>query len=288
MDPIKIYQHVHHHLAEVNFRIARTEDIWDERNGKPDEPHRHNFYTILLLKQADGDHYIDFNRYKMNREQVFFVSPGQVHQIIEKQQSFGYVFMFSDEFLVRNNIPVKFIEDLNLFNDYGNTPPLSLDNKDSEKLSVYCEQMIELYQSQTKFIDQALGSLLQLFLIYCNNLCTLTSENPQVKEAGNTILKNFKQLVNEKYKQWHNTSEYAEELHVTPDHLNRVIKSLSGKTAKDYIQSRIIVAAKQLLYFSNGSFKEIAYELGFSEPGNFSAFFKKCTHMSPSQFRQKD
>ncbi|MBL4708824.1 MAG: helix-turn-helix domain-containing protein, partial [Flavobacteriales bacterium] len=58
--------------------------------------------------------------------------------------------------------------------------------------------------------------------------------------------------------------------------------------AKEYIQSRIITEAKRLLYFSKLSNKQIGYELGFGEPANFSAFFKKCTGFSPSNFLQKE
>ena len=285
MELIKTYKHVDHGEAGINFRIARMEDIWEERKGAPDVPHRHDFYTVLLIKKANGEHTIDFNAFPMSGNEVFFVGPGQVHQIVEKEKSFGFVFMFSLEFLTRNNVPLNFIEDLNLFNDYGHTPPLPLHQDELEKLTGFCIQMKELYDAPVKFIDQALGSLLQLFLINCNNLCTLSFDNTQNREAGNTILKNFKQLVNNKYSEWHGTTEYANELNVTPDHLNRVVKSLSGKTAKDYIQSRIVVAAKRLLYFSDESLKEISWELGFSEPANFSAFFKKSTGKSPSEYR---
>ncbi|VAX18427.1 Transcriptional regulator, AraC family [hydrothermal vent metagenome] len=87
--------------------------------------------------------------------------------------------------------------------------------------------------------------------------------------------------------QWHATSDYAKELFVTPDHLNRIVKLLTGKTTKEFIQSRISVEAKRMFYLSNLSIKEIGYKLGFSEPANFSAFFKKCTGKSPSTFKKK-
>ena len=160
MDLIKIYRHVHREETDVNFRIARMEDVWERRKGAPDEPHRHDFYTVLLVKKANAKHYIDFNAYEMKGSEVFFVSPGQVHQIVEKEKSYGYAFMFSVDFLSRNNIPLNFIDDLNLFNDYGHTPPLPLSEEEIVKLSGFCEQMFDLYQSPVKFVDQALGSLL--------------------------------------------------------------------------------------------------------------------------------
>ena len=104
----------------------------------------------------------------------------------------------------------------------------------------------------------------------------------------NYIITEFKKQVNEFYKTEHSIIYYANQLHVTPDHLNRIIKSTIGKTAKEYIQSRIITEAKRLLYFSKLFNKEIGFELSFNEPANFSAFFKKRTGLSPSNFQKKE
>ena len=97
----------------------------------------------------------------------------------------------------------------------------------------------------------------------------------------------FKKLIDTHYKSWHSTNQYASELHISPDYLNKIVKSQTGKTAKEHIQSRIIIGAKRLLYFTELSNKEIGFELGFSEPANFSAFFKKSVGISPSQFKSE-
>ncbi len=275
MHTIKTYEQVDRASHQVSFNIERMQDVHARRHGITDEPHRHNFYTVLLINKAVGTHYVDFNAYELGTNQVFFISPGQVHQVEEKQMSEGYALLFSNQFLIENNIPVAFIEDLNLFNDHGHTPPLDISNEEFSILQTYCESICDLNNRNLKYHEQAIGAYLKLFLIQCNNACQLTVDNTQHKEAGNSILRNFKELVNYNFDKWHQTSEYAEALHVSPDHLNRVIKSLVGKTAKEFIQSRITIAAKRMLYFSPLSTKEIAYELGFSEPAHFSSFFKK-------------
>ena len=288
MDPhLKIYRQVNHESDSAEFRISRMEELYESRQGKSDEPHRHDFYTVLLVQSAVGKHIIDFNEYDFSNFQVHFVSPGQVHQVIEKEKSFGYVLLFSDQFLINNHIPINFIEDLNLFNSYGESPPIAIDEKTFFELKGLCEEIWKWNDATVKFGEHAIGSILKLFLIECNNLCTRPGQNEQQIEAGNTILKNFKNMVDLNHHKWHLTSEYAEELNISSDYLNRTVKLLIGKGAKEYIQDRIIVEAKRMLIFSDLSTKEISFALGFEEASNFSAFFKKHVGKSPSKFRQK-
>ncbi|NJB70493.1 AraC-like DNA-binding protein [Saonia flava] len=284
---IKLYKQSEKLDQSIYFGISRMEDIHEKHKGKADDPHRHDYYTVLLVKRADGKHIIDFKEHPLKQNQVFFIAPGQVHQVIEKNKSYGFSIVFSMQFLIENNISIQFIEDLNLFNFYGNYPPLSLSKEELEKLTHFSEEMIQLYKSSNvKFSTQAIGSYLKLFFIHCNNLCSLSSNEIKHNSPAHTILKKFKNLLNDKHQEWHGTAQYANALNITSDHLNRTIKSLVGNTAKEMIQSRIIIAAKRLIYFTDLSSKEIGYQLGFSEPANFSAFFKNCTGVSPSDFKK--
>lgn len=283
---IKAYQNIHPEDANLSFDIKRMEDIYDVSKGQADEPHRHAYYTVVLVKQAKGKHLIDFHEFDLAAQQVYFVSPGQVHQIIESERSLGYALTFSPQFMLENGIDFSFVEDLHLFQDFGYTPPLELEVEELEKLVNIAEEIYEFTHSNQKFKYQAVGALLKLFFIHCNQACSLSKEeNTQSVQASVSLLRSFKNLLNEHYKDWHKVSEYADALHITADYLNTSIKSLTGKTAKEHIQSRIIIAAKRLLRFSDLQNKEIAYELGFSAPANFSQFFKKCTGISPSQFK---
>ena len=285
--PIKTYDFVDQSNHQAIFDIKRAENVHDYSNGKLHEPHRHNYYTILFTRSAKGEHHIDFNKYILGDHQVFFISPGQVHQIIEKEKSYGWVLTFSRQFLIENTIDYCFIEDINLFTDYGQSPPLSLNKEHVEQLNTYCVQIYQIHHSTIKFKSQAIGALLKLFLIRCNNICSIHEKHTQHLQAGSTILKDYKALIEKHFSEWHLVQQYAQALHVTPDHLNRTIKSLIGKTAKEYLQSRIVIAAKRMLFFTDYSTKEVAYTLGFSEPSNFSNFFKKNTGLSPAQFKKE-
>lgn len=285
---IKKYEKVQATNHAVTFAIKRMETIYDKTKGQPDEPHRHNYYTIILTKKAKGKHIIDFQEFELQPQQVFFISPNQVHQIIESEKSYGFALTLSPQFLIENGIENCFIEDLHLFQDFGYSPPLELNTEELQSLLNLSEEMMNYVHSDRKFKYQAVGALLKLFLIQCNNVCSIPiEENTQTAQAAVVLLRDFKLLLDKNYKKWHKVNEYASNLHITADYLNVAVKSLTGKTAKEHIQSRIITAAKRLLRFSAFTNKTIAYELGFSEPANFSQFFKKCTGISPTIFRNQ-
>lgn len=288
MNKVKTYQKVNQDEDSVSFRISKMENVYTERDGKVDEPHRHNYYTVLIVNKARGDHKIDFNSYPLADKQIFFVAPGQVHQVIEEVKSYGFAMTFSTQFLVENSIRLSFVESLNLFQNYGQSPPLIPTEEQFETINQYTNQIFNLYSSEANMKFMSIGALLKLLLIECNNICSINPIESDIDSSGDNLIRAFKKGVENNYKSEHSTTYYANMLHITPDHLNRTVKSKIGKTAKDYIQARIITEAKRLLYFTSLTNKEIGYKLGFNEPANFSAFFKKHTQLSPTNFKKTE
>ncbi|MBZ0242684.1 MAG: AraC family transcriptional regulator [Bacteroidales bacterium] len=288
MNTVKTYQKVNPEKENLSFGIAKMEDIYTKRKRQVDEPHRHNFYTVLIINKAKGLHIIDFNTYDLANQQLFFVAPGQVHQVIEREKSIGFSMTFSNQFLVENSIPISFIESLNLFQNYGQSPPLMPSKKQFDAIEQYANQIFILFNSDENMKRLSIGAFLKLLLIECNNICAINPIESDIDTTGDNLIRAFKNAVDKDYKKEHSTTYYANGLYITPDHLNRTVKSKIGKTAKEYIQARIITEAKRLLYFTDLSNKEVGYELGFNEPANFSAFFKKHTQLSPSNFKKKE
>ena len=288
MNTVKTYQKVNSEKINVSFGISKMEDIYTRRNGAADEPHRHNYYTVLIVKQAKGLHKIDFNTYQLSNKQIFFVAPGQVHQIVETEKSIGFSITFSNLFLIENSVPLSFIESLNLFQNYGQSPPLLPNKEQFDAIENYSNQIFNLSKSDAKMKCLSIGAFLKLLLIECNNICAINPIESDVDTTGDNLIRAFKKGVENNFKKEHSTTYYANELYITPDHLNRTFKAKTGKTAKEYIQARIITEAKRLLYFTDLPTKKIGYELGFGEPANFSAFFKKHTQLAPSIFKKNE
>lgn len=270
----------------TDFILKDMGPLYDSFNGESDAPHRHDYYTILLIEKAKGVHIVDFHSYDLMDHSLFFIYPGQVHQLIAEDRPEGWIINFSHMFLVQNNIPDRMINDVYLFNVHGESPPLPVTEDHFQHYRDIIRQIGQYSQLDHSYKNDALGALLKLILIQSNNHCSIQKlRNPQSIESGNQLVRNFKQLIDEHYKELHKVSDYAAMLSVTSDYLNKSVKSITGKSAKEFILDRILVEAKRVLLFTETTNKELAFDLGFEEPAHFSNFFKKYTSSSPLDFR---
>jgi AraC-like DNA-binding protein len=275
-----------HNNEKVSFAFRTMEEIYERIGNTPDVPHRHEYYTILWAKKVCGQHFIDYKEFPIRPNFIFFVNPGQVHQVITYGYPEGVVIMFTYEFLHQNQISEDFIANLGLFSCTSTTPPLQIKEEAADKLNTIVENIKSAFYEAGQFRSEKLGAYLKLFLIECNKYAPLPeTDNTQIIQSGRIILKDFRLLVEKNFNKWHKVSDYAEQLNITSDYLNNVIKSTIGKTAKDFIQERIILEAKRLGLHTQLATKEIAYQLGFDDPSHFSKFFKNIEQQAFTDFR---
>ena len=122
---------------------------------------------------------------------------------------------------------------------------------------------------------------LKLFLIECNGLCTLIPDsNLQNFEVTKTIVTNFKNLVEKHFKKWHQVKFYAEALSVTPNYLNEVIISSVNIPAKEFIQNRLILEAKRMIFIYRERAARKSVSTWDLKTRHISASFLKATQIS--------
>ena len=78
---------------------------------------------------------------------------------------------------------------------------------------------------------------------------------------------------------------FAGQLAVHVNHLNRALKTVTGKTTTQLLAERLVQEAQVLLRHTDWSVAEVAYCLGYEEPAHFAAFFRKHTGRVPSAAR---
>ena len=116
---------------------------------------------------------------------------------------------------------------------------------------------------------------LSFFLFSCNS----TKETANLSSLFEQELKIIKLK---------NANEFATQLNVHTNHLNKALKEITGKTTSQWIAERNAKEAKALLLNSNWDIAEIGYSLGFEHPSNFNIFFKNQTGKTPNSFRKQD
>ena len=79
--------------------------------------------------------------------------------------------------------------------------------------------------------------------------------------------------------------ECAKELNLSVNYFGDLIKSETGRSAKDHIQEYVVDQAKTKLLGTKQSIGQIAYSLGFEYPQGFNKLFKARVGVSPGQFR---
>jgi AraC-like DNA-binding protein len=76
-------------------------------------------------------------------------------------------------------------------------------------------------------------------------------------------------------------------MNLSPNYLSDLLKNETGKNTQEHIHYHLLEKAKTLLVGSDKSINEIAYELGFEYPQNFSKLFKKKLGIIPTDYRNE-
>ncbi|MBI3883401.1 MAG: helix-turn-helix transcriptional regulator, partial [Sphingobacteriales bacterium] len=127
-------------------------------------------------------------------------------------------------------------------------------------------------------------AMVQLFIL-CSRYNT--KKETETNKYSSTLLRSFKKLIDENYKEKKLTKEYAELLYITPNHLNALCKDVTGQSAGEIIRDRVLLEAKRLLVNSNSNISEIANELNFVDNSYFTKFFKKYEGITPETFKKQ-
>jgi AraC family transcriptional regulator, transcriptional activator of pobA len=273
------------------FDIRKFEENAKTINLKQ-PPFRHEFYAIALRnsgnnKEVNGK-FLDSN--------LFFNSPYQVITWDIKPDWEGWYIIFDKEFLSLNPNWQNFIIDFPFFR-LDTVSPMDLPTQDCELISKLFEQIFKEYQSENKDKFQFIQSYTQLLLLITSRHFEKSTFKKQTNQDNRTadilLASRFQTLVEtsmtneESEQEVRYASFYADKLMVHPNHLNAVVKRITGKTATNVIQNQLVISAKSLLKQTDLSVKEIAFKLHFTEPTHFNAFFKKETSLTPQQFREK-
>jgi AraC-like DNA-binding protein len=249
---------------------------------------RRDFYKIMLVMGNSQVHYAD-----------------KVYEVKKQALSFSNPFIpYKWEHLDKIRSGVYCIFNQHFFHQYGNlsqyevfqpegTHLFELTDEQADTVNAYFQRMFEEINSDYVHKYDVLRTTIFELIHFALKMQPTAKFDQQPINASKRISSLFLELLERQFPvdenhpslQFRSASDFASQLNVHVNHLNRAVKVTTDKTTSQIIAERVLQEAKILLKHSPWNVSEIAYALGFAETTHFNNFFKKHVQLSPLKFR---
>lgn len=236
--------------------------------------HRQTKHSIILVTRGSLDTSSGIDNYTVERNAMIVVPAGQITSLYAMSKDIeGFYLHFTDEYLSHTKVDLS---------KWLIQPIIKFADGELGHLLVLLKRMQHLNESEAN------ADIIKLYLT------TLLAEMGQPSDfrlritfpAHERLTMEFKKLINYHITKDKSVSFYARELNVTPNHLNKSVKTTLGRSASELIDEMLILEVKVLMQKNDLSVSEIAFETGFEDVSYFGRFFKKHTGYTPTEYRK--
>jgi AraC-like DNA-binding protein len=281
--------------AEINSQGLRLKGFNVYEVGTAVNPvpaySRRDFYKIGLFTGEVTIHYAD-RAIAMSGTSLLFTNPHVPYSTeLHSATMTGYSCLFTEEFIKAGDRSDS-LQHSPLFK-IGGTPVFSLTDEQAAYITGIYHRMIAEQRTDYVFKNDLIRTYIQLLIHEA--LRMQPAENFfQPKNASSRIASLFLELLERLFPvespaqvlPLKTAQDFANQLSVHVNHLNRAVKEVTGKPTTALIADRIISEAKALLHHTNWDVAAIGYGLGFDSASYFNSFFKKHTGNTPLAFRK--
>lgn len=273
----------------------------DVRDGKNlqflNYPFRANAYFAVFCQNGGVDVEINLSRYRMDENTMLISMPGSILRVVDpinslSSQGLFIIVAISKQLLSEISIDMTRLFDRHL--DVISNPCFQLGRDEMDFLHKYLNLIKDVMDSEISSRKEAVASLIASFFYVIGGLMEkrmVKSVDSQPSSSAQLRMKmlfdNFMSLVGEYHTTERGMAFYASHLGLTPKYLSKLIKQYSGRPAPEWIDSFVILEAKNMLKYSGFTIKEIVYNLNFPNPSVFYKYFKSHTGMTPSEYRNE-
>jgi len=274
-----------HHARDPMAFFEINEILNDQGHRPAYRQARQKLHTIIWIKEGRGELFIDLQRYEFFENTTFYLEPGQLYHLGPQTKARGYHICFSGSFLDMSEMFIGLPGAGPRFQQ-GSVKTVIWGTTIQNDLQYLVEEMIK--ESLNDFIlgAEVLRGLIGIFMMH------LARNSSQDKSYTGTahddqLAKKFLNLLRENVYARKMVSDYANELAISANYLNQVMKRYTGFTASYHIQKYTILEAKRRALYFGTSMKETAYYLGFDDLAHFSKYFKKNAGTSFREFNNQ-
>jgi AraC-like DNA-binding protein len=270
------------HAIKGQFMLERFEKL--QRPPNLQWPHKHSFYEIQWLTSGQSTNVIDYHQTIVAPETLFFISPGQLHQMSSAPKVKGYSITFTEAFLLLTGNDKERLLALSFLDNSYDVPYLKLTKKAIEEL----RPVLKLLEEEVLLSKKSPAIIGNLLFVLLHKIQRIIDSKRKPSDPANVIrFKTFRQNIEEFYKKEKGLDFYAVNIGITVHRLNEICKLVSGKTAGEIVRERLLLESKRLLIHSDMSIQQISDELGYEDLSYFSRQFRKNESMTPSAYRKE-
>lgn len=266
------------HIGELNDAGMSVKPLSiDQPRTNLLNAHRDDHYIFMLQQEGDTHLMLDFNSIKLKNTYLYFIKPGQVHHYL-RLKCVGWFLAVSPSIIEKDFR--NYLEELSSqFFFIKDTRKLVTILKLLNKTSY----LSGLNNFETKEIQFYVNAFIA---IVCSSFDSIEEMNVKPPSRSNQITIEFKQLLKTNFRTFKKPADYAKLLNISPAYLNETLTKSTGFSTSYWIQQELFLEAKSLLYHTELTVKEIAFELGFEDYTYFSRLFKKINGLTPTDFKK--
>lgn len=258
-------------------------------------PCRFHGYMAFFCIKGEFEVEINLKKFTIRKDSMFIYTPGNIVRVTnidprEKESVHFVVVAISEDLMssTRFDFSKLYNESLRLLE----SPCVVINENERGLYRKYFDLIQEVSKmrmpNMRESVTALISSIFYLMGAMWTDRLTAAKKNggDEMSTRSKIVLEDFLLLVRDYHTKERSLSFYADKLYLTPKYLSKLIKSVSGKSAHEWIDSFIILEAKNLLKYSDMSIKSIVYELNFPNQTTFYRFFKTKTGMTPSEYRK--
>jgi len=251
-----------------------------------DYPRKTNAIIFAVCLKGSAKISLNLKSIALRENNLMVITPDQIVQFIYKSEDFSVrCFAMTQNFIEGNITASQNIVPLILY--VMNNPCTSLNKEEMSTLLEYHSFIWKKIRAENSpYKKEIVKGLLQALFHEVMTIFLKHQPLERIKKSRKEEL--FEMFLNEilvSYNKNRSITFYAEKLFITPKHLSSTIKEVTGKSASEWIDNYVILAAKAMLKTPNKTIQQIADELNFANQSFFGKYFKDHTGMSPSQYK---
>jgi AraC-like DNA-binding protein len=247
---------------------------------------RLEYYTILLCQDGRCGLRADTTPVALEARTVLTLSPGALLDVDRVSGCSMHCFQFNREFYCIEFHDAEVSCNGLLFNAATQAPRIRIPEEESGGVALLLQMFEKEFDNTDRLQLEMLRVLLKRLIITCTRLVKQQLESDRnLRVAQTDTLRMFSALVDKHFRDKHKVTDYARMMNKSPKTLSNLFLRYSSQSALQVIHERIALEARRLIIQSECSAKEVAFELGFTDPAQFNRFFKRMTGQTTQEFR---